>query len=147
MMNIEIRRKWETPRSVCGEMWIDGKFQCFTLEPARTTPVHAGHPCIPAGSYKIVLTKSPHLGYVTPEVLNVPGRTAIRWHVGNKPEDVLGCVAVGSGYSSNAPDFVAHSKFAFDQLMQALRAAIGEITAHYFDPEPFYPDIDGEIAT
>jgi hypothetical protein len=146
MMNIEIRRKWETARSVCGEMWIDGKLFCYTLEPSRSTPVHAGHPCIPAGSYKVILTESPHLGYVTPEVLDVPGRTAIRWHVGNGPEDVLGCIAVGSEHTT---DFVAHSRDAFNRLMVALHSpdAKDGITAHYFDPEPFYPDIYGEIAT
>jgi hypothetical protein len=48
-MNVEIRRKWETDLSVCGEMWIDGQFECLTLEPSRLTPIHADHPCIAAG--------------------------------------------------------------------------------------------------
>lgn len=129
-MKVEIRRLWETSRSVCGEMWIDGQFECFTLEPARLTPVHEGHPCIAAGTFRVILTKSPHLGYVCPEVLNVPGRTAIRWHIANKPEDVLGCVGVGEKHST---DWVANSKFAFEKLMTLLRTAV-EITAVYTDP-------------
>jgi hypothetical protein len=48
-MNVEIRRKWETDLSVCGEMWIDGQFECLTLEPSRLTPIHADHPCFAAG--------------------------------------------------------------------------------------------------
>src|SRR5580700_3380387 len=98
-MQVEIKRLWETPRSVCGEMWIDGQFECFTLEPARVAPVNPGHPCISAGTYRVILTRSPHLGYVTPEVLDVPGRTDIRWHIANKPEEVLGCAALGEKHA------------------------------------------------
>lgn len=132
-MNIEIRRLWETSRSVCGEMWIDGQFECYTLEPARLTPVHAGHPCIPAGTYRVVLTFSPHMGYITPEVLNVPGRSAIRWHIANRPEEVLGCVAVGEGHSA---DFVSLSAKAFAKLMTLLKTSADGITAEYLDPPP-----------
>lgn len=129
-MKVEIRRLWETPRSVSGEMWIDGQFECYTLEPSRLTPVHEGHPCIAAGTFKVILTLSPHLGYITPEVLDVPGRTAIRWHIGNKPEDVLGCAAVGEAHST---DWVANSTIAFKKLMTLLGTA-DEITATYIDP-------------
>jgi hypothetical protein len=144
-MKIEIRRLWETSRSVCGEMWIDGKLECFTLEPARTTPVHAGHPCIAAGTYRVVLSLSPHLDYVCPEVLDVPGRSAIRWHIGNKPEDVLGCIAVGEQRST---DWVANSRSAFQKLMTVLGPAARTpdgITAVYLDPPSFVP-IDPEIS-
>jgi hypothetical protein len=130
-MRVEIHRKWETDLSVCGEMWIDGQFECFTLEPSRRTPIHVGHPCIPAGTYQVRLTPSPHLGYVTPEVLNVPGRTAIRWHIANKPEDVLGCIAVGETHSR---DWVGSSTAAFKKLMVLLRTATDGITAVYIDP-------------
>jgi hypothetical protein len=134
-MKVEIRRLWETPRSVCGEMWIvtenGAQFECYTLEPSRLTPVHEGHPCIAAGTFKVILTKSPHLGYVCPEVLEVPGRTAIRWHIANKPEDVLGCVGVGEKHSA---DWVANSKFAFEKLMTILKTANDGITAVYLDP-------------
>lgn len=137
MMRVEIRRKWETSRSICGEMWIDGQFQCVTLEPARLTPVHAGHPSIAAGGpFKVVLTLSPHLLYVTPEVLNVPGRSAIRWHVGNRPEDVLGCAAVGETHQT---DFVVNSRKAFAALMAVLKEAKDGIEAVYLDPPAEVP--------
>jgi Family of unknown function (DUF5675) len=142
-VKVEIRRKWETARSVCGEMWVDGQFEAFTLEPARVNPVHPGHPAIPAGSYRVILTPSPHLGYVTPEVLEVPGRSHIRWHIGNKPEDVEGCVAVGHEHST---DYVSHSGAAFSQLMTLLREANDEIVAEYSDPPAPAADVDGEIS-
>ena len=72
---------------------------------------------------------SPHLGYVCPEVLDVRGRTAIRWHVGNFPEDVLGCCVVGT---RTGTDFVSNSKLAFDALLNKLRGQ--ETIAEYHDP-------------
>src|ERR1700675_3912541 len=113
-MLIEVQRKWETENSVCGEMFLDGIRQCYTLEPARHTPVHPGHPCITAGTFKVKLTMSPHMHYVTPELIDVPGRTAIRIHIANFPKDLLGCTAVGVTHST---DYVGASKLAFKALM------------------------------
>jgi hypothetical protein len=134
-MKVEIHRNWETSLSVISELHVDGTFVCFGLEPSRKTPVHEGHPCIQAGTFRVVLTKSPHLGYLTPEVLNVPGREAIRWHIGNKPADVLGCVAVGR---KRAVDWVGESSLAFhDDLMPILENARSDgelIEVTYIDP-------------
>ena len=124
-MKIDIFRTKETPRSVSGELFVDSQFECYTLEPSRTSPVHAGHPCIPAGVYSVVFTPSPHLGYITPELLDVPGRSDIRIHVGNFPKDSLGCVLVGQ---AAAADTVLESRQAFNKLMTLLKTALGNIT-------------------
>lgn len=117
-MHIQICRKWETSLSVCGELTIvDNSFKCFTIEPSRYTPVHPGHPCIISGLYPVKLTMSPHLGYMTPEILNVPGRSDIRWHIANKPSDLKGCAGVGS---ERAKDWVSHSGNTFEALMKIL---------------------------
>lgn len=129
-MKVDIYRKIETSEAITGEFWLDGRMECCYLEPSRFTPYYPGHPCIQAGVYRVVLTMSPHLGYVCPEVLDVPGRTAIRWHIGNFAKDVLGCCAVGTEAEEN---FVTQSKAAFDALMAKLRGQ--EITAEYHDPE------------
>jgi Steigviridae/Suoliviridae L,D-carboxypeptidase/transpeptidase len=133
-MNVDIYRKIETSESITGEFWIDGTFQCYYLEPSRLTPAHPGHPCIPAGTYRVILTMSPHLGYVCPEVLDVPGRTAIRWHIGNFPKDVLGCCVVGTILGT---DFVGNSRVAFAALMEQLQGQ--DITAEYHDPNVVPP--------
>lgn len=130
-MRIVVQRRWETDTSICGEMYVDDQRECFTLEPSRTTPVHLGHPCIPAGTYSVILTPSPHLGYVTPELLSVPSRTAIRIHVANYPKDVLGCTAVGDTHTEN---FVGLSKEAFARLITLLKTTSDPITAEYRDP-------------
>lgn len=134
-MKIDIYRFLETDRSITGRVTIDGQQLCFDLEPGRFKPVHAGHPCIPCGIFKVKLTMSPHFGYVTPELLDVPGRTAIRIHKGNKPEDSLGCTLVGTSHGP-AADWISDSHTAFDRLMDLCRAAEArgeEITAEYHD--------------
>lgn len=129
-----IKRQVETELSIISSITVvdseDQDLNLFGLEPSRLTPVHPGHPCIPAGSYDVILTKSPHLGYVCPEVLNVPGRSAIRWHIGNFPKDVLGCIAIGNSYTK---DMVVNSHKAFGILMERLGRA-DKIKAVYTDP-------------
>jgi len=134
-MKLDVYRLIETDRSIIGRVTVDGQQFCFDLEPGRFHPVHAGHPCIPCGVFKVRLTMSPHLGYVTPELLDVPGRTNIRWHKGNKPEDSLGCTLLGTSHGP-APDWISDSHTAFDQLMAlcfAAEASRQEITAEYHD--------------
>src|SRR5450759_1366285 len=130
-MWVDIYRKVETGEAITGEFWLDGVRECYYLEPSRYTPFYTGHPCIEAGTYQVVLTMSPHLGYVCPEVLDVPGRTAIRWHIGNFPRDVLGCCVVGTAVGTNQVD---NSRSAFDALMAKLEGQ--DILAEYHDPLP-----------
>jgi hypothetical protein len=140
-VKIDIYRLSETDRSILGRMTVDGQQFCFTLEPSRFKPVHDGHPCIPAGAYKVQLSLSPHFGYTTPEVLEVPDRTAIRIHRGNKPEDSLGCTLVGDHFGP-ALDWISDSHEAFDGLMEECRAAEArgeEITVEYHDPAQVSP--------
>ena len=130
-MKLEVIREIETSKSIIGRLFVDGQNECFTLEPSRTNPVHAGHPAIPAGEYKVELTFSPHFQIVTPEVFNVPGRSDIRIHIGNFPKDSLGCTLVGESRSENA---VNASKMAFEKLMTLLRSTLEPITISYVDP-------------
>ncbi|HEY6767570.1 MAG TPA: DUF5675 family protein, partial [Candidatus Sulfotelmatobacter sp.] len=131
-MKIDIYRKHETARSIVGEFWVDGQKECFCLEPARSNPVHPGHPCVTAGGpYKVELTFSPHLGYVCPEVFEVTGRSDIRIHKGNKPEDTLGCTLLGTSVGP-APDWISDSHDAFDKVMALLKTS-DAITVEYHD--------------
>ncbi len=135
-MKIEIKRDRDDPHSVPSRFYVDDAFLCYGIEPARTNPVHEGHPCIDAGTYKVKRSLSPHLNYITPEVLDVPGRTAIRWHIANYPKDILGCLGVGT---SRLTDFVGGSTIAFRGLMKILNAAWDrgeEVIAIYTDPAP-----------
>ena len=127
-MNIQINRKWETKFSVCGEMVLPG-LTLFTIEPARVDPVISDHPCIIAGTFAVEITYSPRLGYRTPELLNVPHRTDIRWHIANFPKDVEGCAGIGLAHST---DFIGQSRIAFNQMM-AILADQDEIIVTYIE--------------
>ena len=134
-MKLDIYQLIETDRSIIGRLTVDGQQFCFDLEPSRFNPVHAGHPCIPCGVFQVKLTMSPHFDYVTPELLDVPGRSAIRMHKGNKPEDSEGCTLVGESHGP-AADWISDSHEAFDRLMALCEAAEGrgeEISAEYHD--------------
>lgn len=135
-MRVDIYRQYETDLSVIGQFYVDGQPEWYELEPSRTTPVHEGHPCIAQGGpFKVIKTPSPHLGYVTPEVLNVPGRSNIRWHIGNYPKDSLGCSLVAESIGS-VPDFVSGSKKAFARMMTLLETAWAkgeEVKVYYHD--------------
>lgn len=115
-MNLTVQRQWLSEKSTCGQMSVDGEFECYTLEP----PVQAMKPyCIPAANYKIALIMSPRFGFVTPHVLNVPGFTEIEIHPGNFPKDTEGCCLVGQTHEI---DYVGSSRAAFDALMLKLRS-------------------------
>jgi hypothetical protein len=131
-VKVEVRRKTETTKSIIGELWIDGQFEAFSLEPARQNPVHPGHPCVPAGEYSLELTFSPHFQMITPEVMNVEGRSAIRLHPGNFPKDSLGCTLVGE---EKGIDQIFQSRVAFDKLMVLFRHTLDPIVIAYIDPE------------
>jgi hypothetical protein len=134
-VKITVQRTSYGSRSTLGKMYVDGQLECYTLEPAKDNPVHPGHPCIAPGVFKVILTHSPHLGYITPELLDVPGRSEIRIHKANKPEDIKGCTAVGTGQRT---DWVDDSHDAFDKIMVLFNHAHQqgeEITAEYLDPQ------------
>jgi hypothetical protein len=128
-MKIVIERRWETEKSICGELSVDDQFESFTLE----RPRKGEHPCIPAGKYDVILTPSPHLHYVTPELLNVPKRSHIRIHIANKPSELLGCIAVGETHTK---DFVGNSSDAFASLLTLLKTATDPLTVEIVDIVP-----------
>lgn len=71
---------------VCEEVWHNNR---PSIEYRQTGS------CIPVGTYTCRRGKYPRHGD-TFEVLNVPGRTAILFHVGNTVADIEGCLALGN---------------------------------------------------
>lgn len=136
-MKIDVYRKKLWDEGWQGELWVDGQFECYTVEPHPTKPLHQGHPCIPAGvEHDIHLTLSPHFGYLTPEVLHVENRTAIRIHRANWPKELLGCTGVGRNIG-DISCMVTESEKAFNTLMTLLNVAFNhgeKITAEWHDP-------------
>lgn len=79
--------------------------------------------CIPLGVYKVIPRVTKRFGKHF-EVLNVPGRDKILFHVFNyiqKPVQSLGCIAVGLDFKDmnkdKIPD-ITNSRIALDKLVE-----------------------------
>ena len=108
-------------------MFLDGLFQCYTLEPPKEIPPTKPR-AIDAGTYPWKKYMSPKLGIEVVLLMNVPDFDAVEIHPGNDAEDTLACTVVGMIESEN---FVGHSREAFAELMAKLPTS-GTIT--YLDP-------------
>ena len=51
---------------------------------------------VPANEYRIAVTPSPRFKRMLPLLLNVPGRSGIRFHRGTRPEHSRGCILVSA---------------------------------------------------
>jgi len=119
-MELTLVRTDFTEESTIGELSIDGKFECFTLED-KVRPVKIkGFTAIPAGSYEIVITFSERFKRPLPLLLNVPNFDGIRIHAGNTAKDTDGCILVGQKKQKN---FVGTSKLALESLFKKLKKA------------------------
>jgi len=94
---------------------------CVTLENAwRVT--EPGVSCMPEGEYELHrVHESPNDG-VVPKVREVPGRSHILFHAGNRARDTLGCVLLGSGFGViEGENAVVSSRAAFTSAVDVLR--------------------------
>lgn len=97
-----------------GQLSLDGKYFCLTLEP--------GTPVIPAGTYPVTITKSPRLGIITPRLGGAVAEHGFLLHVGNTAKDTRGCILVGfAKLPSNVK--IYQSQEAFEALMHQLLPA------------------------
>lgn len=128
-MVIEVKRKTFTNLSTVGEMWVDGEFECYTLEdemreiegvPVTQWKVQ-DKTAIPVGTYDVIIDHSARFQRLMPHVLDVPGFTGIRIHSGNTDKDTDGCILLGQEKTS---DFIGHSKLAFDSFFLQLQDAL-----------------------
>lgn len=98
-MEITVKRFKLTKRCTIGNMLIDGKFFCNTLEDkVRKLPEEAkvwGKTAIPAGTYNVEMYESPRFKRRLPLLKDVPYFTGILIHRGNTVEDTVGCILVG----------------------------------------------------
>lgn len=119
-MNLLILRKTVTDRSTIGKLYVDGQFECFTLEDVPRSEKIAGETCIPVGVYTVKITYSPRFKRDLPLLLNVPGFEGVRIHTGNSAKDTEGCILVGQLAGA---DVIWQSQLAFNSLFAKLKAA------------------------
>lgn len=123
-MNLEVRRKTLGPVATLGELWIDGVFECFTLEDKVRPPGIKifGETAIPEGTYKVEITYSPKFQADMPLLDNVPMFEAVRIHWGNAVSDTDGCILVGQSIVN--PEFIGASRAAFESFFPKLEAGL-----------------------
>jgi len=125
-MYIRITRTTFTAQSTGGELTIDGRYFCDTLEDvdrkleAGGTKVQ-GQTAIPRGTYPVAVTYSNRFQKHLPILAGVKGFTGIRIHAGNTAEHTEGCILVGTNYSA---DFVHESRATFAKLLNRITAAL-----------------------
>ena len=130
-MVLRVIREPSIQATTHGSLYIDGHWQCWTLEDQIRTEKIAHETCIPAGSYTVQLSPSKRFQRVLPEILDVPWFSGIRIHPGNVIADTSGCLLVGR---TRADVMVGESKLACDALLARLRATTDPITITIENP-------------
>ena len=126
-MLIEVKRFEFKDTYTVGKMYLDGQYECYTLEDVvRTGAKVNGQTAIPTGEYKVIIDASVRFKQDMPHILNVPNFTGVRIHAGNTSANTDGCILLGTTWSGG--DFIGNSKLAykkfFDKLKQAKTAKI-----------------------
>lgn len=109
-----------------GELFVDGAFECYTLEDTdrqietRGVKIN-GQTAIPRGTYQVVIDFSNRFQRSLPRLLKVPYFEGIRIHPGNASVDTAGCILVGKSWLA---DRVGQSHLAFERLYEKLKVAV-----------------------
>lgn len=124
-MKIQIKRLHKTDKSTIGELTINGKFECYTLEDIERDVKIKSETAIPKGTYKVIINQSNRFKRYLPLLLKVKGFEGIRIHAGNTNHDTEGCILVGR---TRSIDFIGQSRKAFDSLFKKMQDSKEEIS-------------------
>lgn len=106
-MEIKVIRKYKKENYTIGQMLVDGKFFCNTLEDKdrglrQDLPLSQlkkmkvyGKTAIPTGTYGVVVYFWPKYRKNYPLLQNVPAYTGILIHGGKNENASLGCILIG----------------------------------------------------
>jgi len=119
-MKIEVKRLHRTSNSTIGELTIDGKFECYTLEDVERDVKIKGETAIAKGTYKVIINQSNRFKRLLPLLISVPNFEGVRIHPGNSNHDTEGCILVGMNRSV---DYITKSRKAFDSLFKKMQGA------------------------
>lgn len=145
-MELKLIRRYKGPKYTIGSLYIDDEFFCDTLEDVdrgisdKMSEAEVirykiyGKTAIPTGRYRVSLdtvsqkfkTRVWALPYggKLPRLLNVKGFDGVLIHVGNTPEDTLGCILVGR---NTVVGKVMESTVTFHKLMNRMKTSHSEI--------------------
>ena len=125
-MNIVVIRDPSTDVSTLGKVYVNGLFQCYSLEDVDRRLEDGGtkipgETAIPRGVYKVVIDWSNRFKKEMMHILDVPGFEGIRIHAGNRSCDTSGCLLIGNGV---AKDYLLDSRSAVNKLFATVEAAL-----------------------
>jgi hypothetical protein len=121
-MELLLKRQPSADGVTLGQLFVDGRHECFTLEDViRPGPKVAHETAIPAGRYRVAITPSQRFGRMLPLLEDVPGFAGIRIHPGNTKADTSGCILVGQG---RRLDSVVSSRLAMEALQPKIAGAL-----------------------
>jgi len=128
-MDIKIVRKIGNANFTEGRLYINGEFECFTIEDADRNLEDGGikvqnKTAIPKGSYNVTITMSNRFGKFMPLIEDVKGFSGVRIHSGNSSKDTEGCIIVGALNESMDDDFIGASRVAMDRLYPKIKSAL-----------------------
>lgn len=98
-MKLTLKRRFYGEYYTIGSLFVDCQYFCDTLEDkvrdlTKEKKVY-GKTAIPAGTYPVILNRSPRFKRRLPRLLKVPFFDGILIHRGNTHEDTHGCILVG----------------------------------------------------
>ena len=171
-MKLQVVRTQLGKDATNGLLFIDGLFECYTLEDQYQAVKVMHETCIPEGTYPIKLrtvggfhtrykAKYPELHRGMLWIQNVPGFEYILIHQGNTDEHTSGCLIVGDSQQDldvNFNGMVGSSANAYKKLYPKVSAQLlagNEVTIEYSkiqlepqEPNDVYEklqEISGEI--
>ena len=133
-MNLQLHRLNDDGKSTIGALYVDGKFNCFTLEDTYNEPKIYGKTRIPAGSYAIELRKEG--GMVQKYDAKYDGHDGMLWirnvdnfeyvylHIGNFDDDTDGCVLLGRNCNTQNGQSINGSVLAYKDLYPLVKEQI-----------------------
>ena len=119
-MLVTIKRLYKTDNSTIGELFVDGIFECFTLEDKERDVKIKGETAIPKGTYKVIINESNRFKRLLPLLIDVPHFEGVRIHSGNSNHDTEGCILVGQTRNKN---YIGQSRKAFEKLFAKMQKA------------------------
>lgn len=123
-MILNLVRDTFTNKTTIGQLYIDGKYQCETLEDVKRAEGIKiyGETAIPKGEYEIVINFSTKYQRPMIQIMSVPMFEGIRIHSGNKAEDTEGCILVGTARGKGG-DWISGSVKAYKPLFEKIDKA------------------------
>ena len=136
-MELKVLRYSDNGESTIGLLFVDGKFECYTLEDEARTHKVFNETRIPEGCYDIEyrVEGGHHARYMRKfgdfhkgmlHLKNVPNFKYVLIHIGNDDDDTAGCLLVGSKVNNNqySVGYIESSTDAYTKLYEKVSNAL-----------------------